>query len=204
VLETAPDPDAARGLLQDAGWGTGQDRVRERDGQRAEFTLMYPAGDTIRQNLALDVQAQAAGLGIEVRPEGLSWEAIEPRMAIDALVYGTGNPYHPDLTSYPLLHSSRAHQGFDNPGGYASAQMDLALDQGRAAADEGERVAAYARVQAQLAEDLPWIFLVYLEHGYVIRAGTWAGYDVPLVEPHEHGLQGGPWWNLPEWTAAAP
>ena len=204
ALETDPggDPDAARRLLEEAGWVEGADGVRVRDGQRAELTLMYPAGDTLRQNLALDVQTQAARLGVEVRPEGLSWEAIEPRMRTDALVYGSGSPYSGDLSMYPLFHSSRAHQGFDNPGGYASDAMDEALRAGREARDPQARAAAYADAQEQLAEDLPWVFLVYVEHDYVVRSGLWDGYDVQLVEPHEHGLQGGPWWNLQTWTLA--
>ncbi|WP_298750910.1 ABC transporter substrate-binding protein [uncultured Serinicoccus sp.] len=202
VVEVEVDPGAAQQGLEEAGWVEGADGVREKDGQRAAFTLMYPAGDTLRQNVALDVQAQAAELGIEVEPEGLSWEAIEPRMASDALVYGSGNPYNADLSTYPLFHSSRAFQGFDNPGGYDSAEMDAALEAGRAAQEESERVEAYATVQEQLAQDLPWVFLAYVEHDYVIESDTWEGYDVPLVEPHEHGLQGGPWWNLPSWTIA--
>ena len=202
VLEVEPDTTAARRTLEEAGWVEGRDGVRSRDGRRASFALMYPAGDSLRQNIALQVQAQAADLGIDVQPEGLTWEAIEPRMRTDPVVYGTGNPFNADLSTYPLFHSERAFVGFDNPGGYRSPQMDAALEAGRAALEEDERVAAYHDVQEQLAQDLPWIFLAYVEHDYVIRAGTWEGYDVPLVEPHEHGLQGGPWWNLSDWTAA--
>ena len=204
VVEVETDVQAAATTLDEAGWVEQADGTRARDGQRARFTLMYPAGDTLRQNVALAVQAQAAELGIEVEPEGLSWEAIEPRMREDALVYGSGNPYNADLSTYPLFHSSRAFQGFDNPGGYASEAMDAALEDGRSAQAEDERVQAYQRVQEQLAQDLPWVFLAYVEHDYVIRADTWSGWDVPLVEPHEHGLQGGPWWNLPAWTTTDP
>ncbi|ANS80610.1 Dipeptide-binding ABC transporter, periplasmic substrate-binding component [Serinicoccus hydrothermalis] len=200
VVEVETDVQAAEAALDEAGWVEQEDGTRARDGQAARFTLMYPAGDTLRQNIALAVQSQAAELGIQVEPEGLSWEAIEPRMREDALVYGSGNPYNADLSTYPLFHSSRAFQGFDNPGGYMSDAMDAALEEGRSAMDEDERVEAYQQVQEQLAEDLPWVFLVYVEHDYVIRADTWSGWDVPLVEPHEHGLQGGPWWNLPAWT----
>lgn len=203
VVETGTDVAGAEELLDEAGWVVGDDGVRSKDGRRAEFTLMFPAGDTLRQNVALEVQAQADDLGIEVETEGLSWEAIEPRMSEDAVVYGSGNPYNADLSTYPLFHSSRAFQGFDNPGGYDSAEMDAALEAGRAAQDDDARVQAYADVQEQLAQDLPWVFLAYVEHDYVIRADTWSGYDVPLVEPHEHGLQGGPWWNLQAWTGGA-
>lgn len=202
VVETSSDPDAARALLDEAGWVEGEDGVRARDGQPAELTLMYPAGDTLRQNIALEVRSQAAGLGIDVELAGLTWEAIEPRMRTDALVYGSGNPYDADLSTYPLFHSSRAFQGFDNPGGYSSTAMDAALETGRASREDQARETAYQQVQQQLAEDLPWIFLAHVGHDYVIRSGTWSGYDSTLVEPHEHGLQGGPWWSLPEWTSA--
>lgn len=202
VVEVDTDASAAKDLLDEAGWRAGPDGVRVREGHRAEMALMYPAGDTLRQNIALDVQTQARVLGIEVVPDGLSWDAIEPRMSQDPLVYGSGNPYSADLSTYPLLHSSRAFVGFDNPGGYRSPQMDAALELGREAPDEEQRVAAYADAQELLAQDLPWLFLAYVGHDYVIRADAWQGYDVPLVEPHEHGLQGGPWWNLPAWTSA--
>lgn len=201
VLEVDHDVRAAEDVLDEAGWIVGPDGVRARDGERAHFALMYPAGDMVRQNIALQVQAQAQELGIQITPEGLSWDAIESRMSTDALVYGSGNPYSSDLSTYPLFHSSRAGQGFDNPGHYVSSEMDAALEAGRAAVDVTERQEAYVRVQEQLAQDLPWIFLAYVEHDYVIQSGVWQGYDVNLVEPHEHGLQGGPWWNLPAWTS---
>lgn len=202
IAEVTPDPAAAQTLLEEAGWVEGADGVRERDGERATFTLMFPSGDTVRENLALAVAEQADRLGIEVVPEGLSWEAIEPRMAQDALIYGGGQPYDPDLTVYPLMHSSGAGQGFDNPGHYDSATVDRLLEEGRASTDEAARQRIYADLQAELAADQPWIFLAFLEHHYVVRTGLWEGWDVDLIEPHEHGFNGGPWWNLAEWEPA--
>jgi peptide/nickel transport system substrate-binding protein len=192
--EIAFDPDAARQVLDDAGWAEGTDGVRAKDGRRAEFTLMYPAADSVRQSIALAVQAAAADIGIEVTLEGLSWEAISPRMRRDAVVFGTGAPYDPDLTLFNQFHSSQAYQGFSNPGGYANEEVDRLIEEGRRTLDPDARNEIYREVQRVLTEEQPWIFVAFLEHAYVIRE-PWTGFP-DLVEPHEHGLNGGPWWDL--------
>ncbi|MGH3811617.1 MAG: ABC transporter substrate-binding protein, partial [Pseudonocardiaceae bacterium] len=102
----AHDPDRARQILQQAGWVPGPDGTRHRGGQPARFTLMYPASDTVRKDLAQAFASDARAVGVDIRLEGLGWEAIEPRMGADALVLGGGSPLDPDLTSYALLHSS--------------------------------------------------------------------------------------------------
>lgn len=200
--ERAFDPAAAADLLDEAGWTPGEDGVRSKDGQRAELTLMYPAGDTLREQLALAVADNAAEVGIEVTVDGLSWEAIEPRMSNDALVMGWGTPYDPDFITYQLFHSSFSEAGFFNPGAYQNPAVDADLDQGRAATDPDERVAAYRQLQADMAANPPWIFLTYLEHVYVVPQG-WEGSDVVQVEPHDHGFVAGPWWNIEDWTRSA-
>lgn len=201
-VERAHDPAAAEDLLEQAGWEVGEDGVRSRDGVRAEMTVMYPAGDTVREQLALAVATDARAVGVDVAVDGLSWEAIEPRMGTDALVMGFGTPYDPDFVSYQLFHSSYAGQGFFNPGSYDNPAVDQALDDGRTAVQDAERQDAYARLQSELAADPPWLFLTYLEHVYVVSDG-WQGSDVVQVEPHDHGFTAGPWWNIQDWSAGA-
>lgn len=206
VLDEFADPQAtfpfdraqARAVLEDAGWTPGADGVRQRDGQRAAFDLMYPAGDTIRRDLAVAFAEDAAAIGVEVRLEGLGWEAIEPRMGQDAVVLGGGSPFDPDLAAYQLLHSSFAADGFNNPGSYANAEVDAALDRGRRELDPDVRANAYRQAQRAYVEDPGFVFLVFLDHSYVLRQG-WAGYE-PIVEPHVHGITWGPWWNIEDWT----
>ena len=188
------DLDGARRVLDEAGWTEGPDGVRVKDGQRAEFTLMYPAADSVRQSIALAVQSAAADIGIEVSLEGLSWEAISPRMRQDAVVFGSGAPYDPDLTLFNQFHSSQAYQGFANPGGYADEEVDRLIEEGRRTLDPDARNEIYREVQRILAEEQPWVFVAFLEHAYVIRE-PWTGFP-DVVEPHEHGFNGGPWWDL--------
>ena len=54
ACEVEYDPDEARKLLDDAGWREGKDGIREKDGVKAAFTLMFSSGDSVRQALAED------------------------------------------------------------------------------------------------------------------------------------------------------
>jgi peptide/nickel transport system substrate-binding protein len=198
VGKPAADPAAATAALDAAGWKPGPDGIRTKDGRPAAFALMYPATDSLRKELALAVTADAKKVGIKVTPEGLTWDAITPRMKSDAVVMGYGTPYDPDFVSYKLFGSAFAGQGFFNPGAYRSAVVDKALQDGRDNADPAARRAAYATFQKQLAADLPWVFLTYLQHTYVVRDGV-AGVT-PRVEPHEHDVANSLWWNIHTWT----
>ncbi|MFC7550032.1 ABC transporter substrate-binding protein [Plantactinospora sp. GCM10030261] len=195
------DPAAATAALEAAGWRPGPDGIRVKDGRQAAFALMYPATDSLRKELALAVTADARKVGIKVTPEGLTWDAITPRMGTDALVMGYGTPYDPDFVSYKLFSSAFAGQGFFNPGSYRSALTDKALRDGRDNADPAVRKAAYATFQKQLAADVPWVFLTYLQHTYVVRDGVTG--VTPRVEPHEHDVANSLWWNVHTWTKAS-
>lgn len=50
--EVEYDPEEAKKILEDAGWKKGTDGIRKKDGVRAEFTLMFSNGDSVRQALA--------------------------------------------------------------------------------------------------------------------------------------------------------
>lgn len=194
----AADQPAAVAILDAAGWRPGTDGVRVRDGRRAAFTLMYPASDSLRKQLALAVVADADKIGIDINPQGLTWDAIDERLHADALVMGYGTPYDPDFVSYKLFGSRFAGEGYFNPGYYTSAVVDRALEDGRTEADPERRKAAYSLFQQQLAADVPWLFLTYLQHTYVLRSSIEG--VTPRVEPHEHGLVNSVWWNIESWT----
>ena len=71
VAETPYDPAEAERRLDAAGW--------KRDGRRARapraastlgFTLMYPAADSVRKDIALAFASDLAKVGVEVKLEG--------------------------------------------------------------------------------------------------------------------------------------
>jgi peptide/nickel transport system substrate-binding protein len=192
------DVAGATAALDAAGWAAGADGVRARGGVKAAFTLMYPASDSLRKELALAVTADARKAGIQITPRGLTWDAIEPRMKTDALIMGWGSPYDPDFVNYKLFGSAFAEKGFFNPGSYLSPEADRALKAGRDSADPAARKAAYATFQQRLVNDVPWVFLVFLQHTYVVK-DTVQGVT-PRVEAHEHGVANSLWWNIGTWT----
>ncbi|MEV4576240.1 ABC transporter substrate-binding protein [Nonomuraea jabiensis] len=184
----APDRVRAAATLEEAGWKAGADGMRAKDGTPARFTLMYPAGDSLRKELALAVASDAKQIGIDVRLAGLDWDAIDRRMSKDALIMGWGSPYDPDYTNYELFHSSFAGQGYFNPGRYRNPDVDRLLDAGRGTSDRAARKKAYDEVQRRISDDAVWLYLVYLKHTYVVR-GDWTGLT-PGVEAHEHATGG--------------
>jgi peptide/nickel transport system substrate-binding protein len=186
------DKAQAELLLDQAGWARGTDGVRARDGVPARFTLMYPIGDVVRADLATAFAADAKAVGIDVQLAGLSWEAVTPRLGVDALLHGAGTPFDPDLMTYQPLHTG-------NPWGYSNPEVDAALDTGRSLLDPAQRAAAYKQFQRAYAAAPGMVVLASVQHTYVMRE-NWNGYQ-EVVDPYAHGaLSWGPWWNLEKWT----
>ncbi len=67
--------------------------MREKDGRKAWFTLVYPGSGSLRPALGVTEPAKAAGLAIE--PAGLGSDDIANRMHADAVLFGRGahDPY---------------------------------------------------------------------------------------------------------------
>ncbi|WP_374727375.1 ABC transporter substrate-binding protein [Haloactinomyces albus] len=196
------DRQRAERILDDAGWRPGSDGVRRRGGQRARFTLMYFADDSLRKQLARAFASDAAAVGVEVRIAGVDRTAAAERIGTDAIVLGSGNPLDPDLQMYSGLHSSVIGTGtYNNPARYRNARVDEALDGGRRALDPAERARFYKQAQKAFVADPGLVYLAFIDHSYVLRTGVWTGYE-PVVEPHTHGTTWGPWWNVEDWKPA--
>lgn len=186
----SPTADAAKAtrILDEAGWKPGPDGIRAKDGTAARFTLMYPAGDSLRKELALAVASDAKRVGIDIQLAGLDWDAIDQRMSKDALIMGYGTPFDPDYTNYELFHSSYAGQGYFNPGRYSDPEVDRLLETGRESSDPAARQKTYHAFQQKVRDDAVWLYLVYLKHVYVVR-GAWTGPQVG-IEAHDHATAG--------------
>lgn len=185
------DPRAAAAMLEEAGWRDEDgDGVREKDGLRASFSLLYPAEDSLRQGLALNVADMVADAGIEVRAEGVSWEEIDRRLHTDAVVFGWGS--HDPTEMYNLYHSSQAGVEYWNPGYYASDAVDAHLDAAMAATDQATATRAWQAAQLDeqgegftAAGDAAWAWLVNLQHTYYTDECLDLGET--QTEPHGHG-----------------
>jgi peptide/nickel transport system substrate-binding protein len=196
--ERRHDLAGAKKILDEAGWKPGEDGIRVRNGVRAAFPLWYLTGDKLRQDHALAYASDAKKAGIDITTKAGSWEVIEPRMAHDAVLAGGGAPGDPDFDQYLLLKSSLAGDGFNNMAHYDNPAVDRALEAGRRSGKKAERKAAYDTVQRELVKNPGYTFLTHIDHVYVVN-DRWDGLTTQ-VEPHDHGLASGPWWNVEDWT----
>lgn len=185
------DPSTAQTILADGGWADSDgDSIVEKDGAKAEFTLIYPASDSTRQALALSVADMIRPIGIQVNVEGKSWDEIETLMHSNTILFGWGS--HDQTEMWNLYHSSMRGVEYYNTGYYANEQVDSYLDLAMGAASEEEAIAFWQA--AQLDEngtgfttqgDAAWAWLVNLDHTYFVNDCLDIGQ--PQIEPHGHG-----------------
>jgi peptide/nickel transport system substrate-binding protein len=193
----AYDPIKAQNQLDTAGWATGTDGIRARNGVTAEFALDYPSGDTSAAALVKTFVANAETIGIKVDATAIDPAQLAGKEGTDAVLISTGNPFDPDLTTYDLLDSGLADTGNGDLSGYHDTAVDTALEDGRDLLDPGQRAVAYRAFQRAYVADPAMVCLVYVNHTYVMRA-NWTGYQ-QVTDAAGQGINWGPWWNLDQW-----
>ena len=198
------DPERAAALLDAAGWTLGSDGMRTKDGVQFSFELMYFAEDTVRRDAAQAFASDAAKLGIEVRLLAVDRAQAKQKIATTAFVFGGGDvPYDPDTQVFSALHSSFAdydpNDPYSNPSQYRNPAVDELLDKARGEVDTALRDADYRELQSLLIANPPTVSLFVLDHSYVARGLDRYSPIEHVVEPHEHGVAWGPWWNVASW-----
>ncbi len=154
-LSPAFDIEAAKALLDEAGWVEGDDGIREKDGQKLAPELYTNTSATLGQ-LATLLQAQYRLIGVDVQINALELAALldfTPRGEHDMLLltWGWSDPdvLHLFLSTDRLESSNRVH--------YSNPEFDELLLEGQQTMDQEERMEVYYRAQEILLEDLPWI-----------------------------------------------
>ena len=197
--EVEYDPEGAAALLDEAGWKTGDDGVREKDGVKAELNLLYSAGDSVRQALAADFADQLGKLGISCTLEGVGWDTAYDRALSDPLIWGWGA--HTPMELYNIYHTAAGSDwALYSP--YASGTVDRYMDQALAQNDLETSYQLWQQAQWDGTEgvtwegDIPWVWLVNIDHLYWVRDGLQVAEQ--KIHPHGHG------WsvvnNVDQWT----
>lgn len=200
VIDT--DTEYARRLLADAGWAdTDGDGIVEKDGLKAEFTCIYPSGDSLRQAVAMAAAWQVKEIGIQIHVEGASWDEITRRMFSEAVMMGWGSAI-PNETYYLYRSQGALLDDFYNPEGYRSDVTDGYLDAAMGALTAQEANENWQKVQwngttgTAMRGECPWVWIVNLDHVTYVRDGLSIG-DQP-IHGHGHGLP--LIQNLQEWA----
>ncbi|MEN6480539.1 MAG: peptide ABC transporter substrate-binding protein [Anaerolineales bacterium] len=90
-LEPVPyDPEAAKALLDEAGWVPGSDGIRVKDGQRLSFRHSTTAGNQVRENLQLLFQQNLKDIGVEMVIDNYQSSTLFGGCSSDG-IFGTGN-----------------------------------------------------------------------------------------------------------------
>lgn len=183
------DLEAAKALLDKAGWMAGSDGIRGKNGIRASFPVNYPSADSTRQAIAIVFSEMLQPLGIEATPNGTTWEVIERVMHSQPVVFGWGS--HSPLEVYSLYQSSWGGVDFYNTGYYANPKVDGYLQEAQSAQSLEASYPFWRKAEWDGSTgfgargDTAWAWLVNLDHIYFTNKCLDLGKT--QIEPHGHG-----------------
>ena len=173
--EVTYDPEEAVRILEEAGWKEGEDGIREKDGVRAAFTVMY----------------QCARLGIEVTLQGAGWDVAYTNALSQPLVWGWGA--HTPMELYNIYHTAEG-SGSARYSPYANETVDAYMDEALKANSLEEAYELWQKAQwdgstgVTQEGDIPWVWLCNVDHLYFVRDGLQIAQQ--KIHPHGHG------WSL--------
>ncbi|MGB7970933.1 MAG: peptide-binding protein [Candidatus Deferrimicrobiaceae bacterium] len=176
------DPERAKALLAEAGWkDAGGEGVLEKGGRKFAFTVLTNAGNESRAKTAAIIQQNLAAVGIRMEIRTLEWSAFinefVDKRKFDAVILGWSISQDPD--QYDIWSSKKTGPKELNFVGFADAEVDRLLEEGRRTFDIEKRKKAYFRIQEILAEEQPYVFLYYPD-------------SLPVVQKRIHGIEPAP------------
>ncbi len=202
----AYDPEAAKALLEEAGWrdedGDGvleaHGAMYASDGTPFKFTLYTNQGNTRREAIGTIVQDQLKQLGIEVDYQAIEWNTlldINDSQEYDAVIMGWRAGYPDDpIASISQIFGAFSDQvgACSNCGSYYNPEVYDLLEQANSV--EGcdlEAMKPYLyQVQEIMQEDLPYVWL------YSINGMYSAQNNVVNFSPYPSQM----YWNVDAWA----
>jgi peptide/nickel transport system substrate-binding protein len=188
------DPDAARALLDEAGWTDRDgDGVRENAaGDPLAFSVKYNAGNQQRQDIAEIMQAQLSNIGIDVTPQVVEWATLLQQINtpdvrdFDGVVMGWVVEYK--LDDMDLFHSERIDQPFAWSGTH-NPVIDELLETMSVTVDRDEALALWSEYQRAVMEEQPYTYFYFRDR-------------LDGVNKRVRGVEmdaRGEWLNIREW-----
>ena len=197
------DPKAAAKELLAAGWrrsGSGWLRPGAKGAVTIELLTVDAATNPLDYAIATQIAADWKAIGLPARFTVMSADqAINQKLVpgvYDAAVVDLNVGLDADL--YPLLASAQAAVGGSNLSGFQSVKLDPLLEAARAYAPQATRATRVAAVEADLAQELPILPLVYSDFPYVVRDTVQGPAPRLLSDPGER------FWDVLTWRLAKP
>jgi peptide/nickel transport system substrate-binding protein len=168
------DPERARELLAEAGYG---------DGFSASI---WVAEQPPRIQIAEIMQAQLGEIGIDIDIQVMEFSTYLADTAAGAhqmFILGWSTPTgDADYGLFALFHSS-THGGAGNRTFYSNERVDELLDLGRREGDPERRVAIYHELQELIRDEAPWLFLNTITENPAFRSNV-TGFQPHPTENH--------------------
>jgi len=182
VKAPSPDLEAARRLLQDAGYGPGHPLC---------FEIATSNSNMIRPYAAQILQHQLAAIGVEVTLRVMEWQAflntvVFPR-DFDTVLLGWSLSLSPD--PYLLWHSDNDKPGAFNFIGYRNRHVDTMIETMQKTVEREALAVMQREIFAAIVADNPYLFL------YIPNAISVADRKIRNIEPALTGI----WHNYIDW-----
>ena len=172
VASYAFDPAQARALLAEAGFTPGPDGIgRNAAGQRLSFEFVTTSGNRIRELSQVVMQTQWKAIGVEVfirnQPSRTFFGETTRKRAYTGLAeYANsgrvGLPPTPYYATSQIPTKDNNYTG-QNQSGFASTEMDRAMEAAETELDPAKQRALWATMQRVYAAELPELPLYYRE-----------------------------------------
>lgn len=183
------DPQRSEQILQERGCTKNKDGYYERNGEEIAFTLVAPADDQVRKDIAQAVSQQLRQAGVRCTvdiPSQVDWS--------DQMAYliGWGSPFDADDHTFKVFGTGQGA----NYSSYSDEKVDEYLALARSTSDPKVRRKAYSDFLHQMCADPAFTYICYVDAVYAAD-DTIEGIDESLILGH-HGV--GIFWNIEDWT----
>lgn len=193
-FESSKSPDnfsanieEAERILEEAGWKKGEDGIRQKDGQKLEFSLITTQWQDLAKTAPI-IKAQWERVGAIVNISNLEFNDIQDNFIkpreYQAILYGQkylGN----DPDPFFFWHSSRRKDPGRNIALYNNEEVDALLDEARKTSDLNKRKEDYKAFEEKIYEDVPAVFLYSPDYVYIMNSKI-KGIDTGAIVDNAH------------------
>lgn len=189
------DIEKAKQILADGGWkDTDGDGIVEKNGTKASFELNYASDDPLRQSICVAVSEQAKEIGIEITPEGKTWDEMDLTKNSNAVIWGFGTDDPSFL--YHEYYSDLAGVSYDNPGFVNNSMIDANIEKAMSS-DIATSYNYWGAVgkEASPETNASWLWIGQVDYCYFVDNSLDISKDTTTIQPHGGDIFG----NIFDW-----
>jgi peptide/nickel transport system substrate-binding protein len=175
------DPEKAKQVLEDAGWVEGDEGIREKDGQKLAFTCVAISGDSNRRPEAEIAQQSYKDVGMDMSLQEATVDTILEAMVAGEMDMSLFNWTYGGNSGDPDARDTLGTGGANNFSNFSNERVDELLTQGVTEQDEAKRIEMYKEIQAIVAEEVPFIFLLVFT-GFAFYANSVKGLPESVLQ----------------------